>query len=168
MANALVNRAWDLQANITVSIYPDKVEVISPGGLPQGMSKGDYLHGGVTAPRNPLVATVFFRLGILKKFGTGVRRIRAAHASSGQTPTFEVRDSSVAVSLPNIEALPALTNDEAKVAASLGRNVLLPRRTVEEATGFGKQKTVRLLNALEAKGLVGREGRGRGTRYHLV
>lgn len=167
VANALVHRAWDVRANITVSIHPDRVEVVSPGGLPQGMSEDDYLSGGVSSPRNPLVATAFFRLGIIEKFGTGIRRIRAAYAESGKAPNFEVRSNSVAVGLPNVEGTPAMSQDEALVLRSLSRNILLPRQSIERETGFGRDKTVRLLNALEAKGLVVREGRGRGIRYRL-
>lgn len=168
VANALVHRTWDVAANTTVSIFPDRVEIVSPGGLPQGMSEDDYLHGGVSAPRNPLIATVFFRLAIIEKFSTGIRRIRASYEGTGVAPNFEVRSNSIAVTLPNIDAVPAMTQDEAKVADSLGKRTLLSRKSVEQRTGFSKEKVIRLLRGLETKGLVKREGQGRGTKYRLV
>lgn len=113
------------------------------------------------------MATVFFRLNIIERFGTGIRRIRAAYDGSSRQPSFEVRSGSISVSLPNISNDASVTEDEEKVLASLGRNVLLPRGSVEERTGFTKEKTIRLLNGLERMGLVVREGRGRGTRYRL-
>ena len=39
VANALVHRAWDVPANVTVSIYDDRVTVVSPGGLPSGVTE---------------------------------------------------------------------------------------------------------------------------------
>ena len=168
VANALVHRSWDLRSDVTVSIFPDHVDVVSPGGLPEGMSKEDYLRGGVSSPRNPLVANVFFRLDIIERFGTGIRRIHSAYEGTGMSPSFDVRPNSVAVSLPNVSAMPTLTQDEVKVLGSLGRSVLLARDAIEQKTGFSKEKTVRLLRNLEARGLVMRDGEGRGARYRLA
>lgn len=39
IANALVHRTWDINSNIRVLMYLDKIEVSSPGGLPVGLSK---------------------------------------------------------------------------------------------------------------------------------
>ena len=38
IANALINRAWDVEAQIRVLMFDDRLEVISPGGLPSGIS----------------------------------------------------------------------------------------------------------------------------------
>lgn len=168
VANALVHRTWDMPANITVGIFPDRVEIVSPGSLPQGISKNDYIRGGVSLPRNPLLATIFFRLNIVERFGTGIRRIRAAYDGSSVQPKFDVRDNSIAVTLPKTVAKPAVTADEKRVLQALGKSVLLPRSSVEVKTGLSKEKTIRLLNSLEERGLVVREGRGRGARYRLA
>ena len=114
------------------------------------------------------MANVFFRLDIIERFGTGIRRIHSAYEGTGMSPSFDVRPNSVAVSLPNVSAMPTLTQDEVKVLGSLGRSVLLARDAIERKTGFNKEKTVRLLRNLEARGLVVREGKGRGTRYRLA
>ena len=39
IANALVHRCLDVNASINVRMFPDRIEVTSPGGLPDGMSK---------------------------------------------------------------------------------------------------------------------------------
>ena len=36
-----------------------------PGGLPQGLSKEEYLSGQISILRNPIIANVFFRLGLI-------------------------------------------------------------------------------------------------------
>lgn len=47
IANALVHRAWDVNASIKVSMYEDRIEIASPGGLPSGMSEQEYLNGQI-------------------------------------------------------------------------------------------------------------------------
>ena len=39
IANALVHRTWDIDAHINVSMFPDRIEITSPGGLPAGVSR---------------------------------------------------------------------------------------------------------------------------------
>ena len=43
IANALIYRMWDIPASIKVSMYADRIEISSPGGLPAGISEEEYL-----------------------------------------------------------------------------------------------------------------------------
>ena len=166
VANALVHRTWDVSANVTIGIHGDEVVISSPGGLPEGISEDEYLGGGISAPRNPILANVFFRLDYIEQFGTGIARINEAYASTGAKPHFEIRENSLVVTLPFVmETSSALTSDEARVLSELSRTLLLSRNDVEQRTGFSKDKTVRILNSLAARGLVAKEGSGRGRRY---
>ena len=54
----------------------DKIEIILPGSLPSGMSEDEYMRGYVSILRNPILANIFYRLGIIEKFGTGIKRIK--------------------------------------------------------------------------------------------
>ena len=47
VANALVHRTWDVDAKITVFMFEDRIEVTSPGGLVSGISRDEFLRGGV-------------------------------------------------------------------------------------------------------------------------
>ena len=166
VANALVHRTWDVPANVTVGIHGDKVVVSSPGGLPEGVSVEEYLGGGISVPRNPILANVFFRLDYIEQFGTGVARIKEAYEDVTAKPSFEVRESSLVVTLPFYEETSAaLSPEEAAVLRELSRTLLLSRGDVERRTGFSKDKTVRILNSLAQRGLVAKEGAGRSRRY---
>ena len=59
-------------------MFNDHIEVVSPGGLPTGISEEEYLVDTVSVRRNPILANVFYRLGIIEAFGTGIRRIKNA------------------------------------------------------------------------------------------
>ena len=43
IANALIHRVWDVDSHIRVSIFDDRIEVISPGGLPSGIIAEEHL-----------------------------------------------------------------------------------------------------------------------------
>lgn len=166
VANALVHRAWDIKANVTIGIYEDRVTVTSPGGLPSGIGEDDYLGGGISVPRNPIVANVFFRLDYIEQFGTGITRIKEAYGEYVEKPSFAVREGSLAVTLPFAAKSPAgLSADELMLLGKLRRTLLLSRNEIERETGFSKDKTMRILNALASRGLIAKEGRGRGRKY---
>ena len=84
LANALVHLTWDISSAIMVSMYPDHIEISSPGGLPYGISKEEYLSGQISMLRNPIIGNIFFRLKYIEMFGTGIKRINTAYASSYQ------------------------------------------------------------------------------------
>ena len=79
IANAIVHRTWDIHAHINVAMYKDKIEISSPGGLPKGISEEAYKNGGISIPRNPIIAGIFFQLHLIERFGTGIRRINEAY-----------------------------------------------------------------------------------------
>lgn len=76
LANAVVHRTWDIDARIKVSMFDDRIEISSPGGLPRGLSEEEYLNGQVSIFRNPILSNVFYRLNIIESFGTGIIKIK--------------------------------------------------------------------------------------------
>ena len=61
IANALIHRVWDVDTHIRVSMFDDRVEVVSPGGLPSGITAEEYLSGKLSVLRNRNLANVFYR-----------------------------------------------------------------------------------------------------------
>lgn len=45
IANALIHRVWDVESQIRVLMFDDRIEIISPGGLPSGITEEEYLSG---------------------------------------------------------------------------------------------------------------------------
>ncbi|MGI6032499.1 MAG: ATP-binding protein [Coriobacteriales bacterium] len=165
IANALAHRTWDVPASITVAMHHDRVVVTSPGSLPPGVQEKSYLAGGLSIPRNPILANVLFRLGYIELFGSGIPQIKNAYAECTVQPSFKILDASIRVTLPTIDAMPALTPEEKTVLDALPEKMLLSRAQLEESTGMSRSSVIRALSALEDKGLVERTGRARGTRY---
>ena len=164
IANALVHRTWDVNANINVAMFADRIDITSPGGLPRGISEEEYLRGGISILRNRIIGNVFLRLQMIEKFGTGIRRINELYKGSYIKPRFEVTENSIKISLPVLQSNSELTPDEYKVF-SLLKGKLLSSSAVADAAGFGKSKTVLILNKLVNAGYVHVLGNGRGTKY---
>lgn len=164
IANALVHRCWDVRANIKVGMFADRIEITSPGGLPAGITEELYLAGGPSVARNPILANVFFRLGHIERFGTGIPRILDEYAHETVSPSFALRDSSITVMLP-VTVLENVTLDEEATLAVLAKGSALTRSQISEKTQLSKSKAIRTLNALVEKGLVTKVGEGRSVRY---
>lgn len=167
VANALVHRMWDIPASIKISMYSDKIEISSPGGLPAGLSEDEYLNGQISLLRNPIIGNVFFRLKYIEKFGTGILRINRAYTNALIKPSYQIFSNSIKVILPVISTDYNLNKTEKMLLAFLKNRNNLTRKEIEKLSGMEKTKIIRGLNNLIQKNIVQREGNGRGTRYKI-
>lgn len=78
LVNALVHRDLRHTSRVALQVFDDRLVVRSPGGLPQGLPPLDELSvfGGVSVPRNPLLATSARILGLGEQLGRGLTIIR--------------------------------------------------------------------------------------------
>ena len=168
LANGIVHRLWDIQRHIQISMHKDRIEINSPGGLPIGISKEEYLKGNVSLLRNPIIAGVFYRLKFIEQFGTGVMRIRDEYRQSISKPKFEITENNIRIILPLVERDESnLSEDEVVIYNLLNAGVELSRGELDEKSGFSKSKTLRIVNKLVDKRIVQKIGGGPGTRYTL-
>ncbi|HHV39661.1 MAG TPA: AAA family ATPase, partial [Tepidimicrobium sp.] len=166
LANAIVHRIWDINAFIQISMYENRIEINSPGGLPEGISKEEYLYGNISVLRNPIIASVFYRLDIIEKFGTGIARINNEYANSISKPSFEISETNIKITLPVIdENILDFSKDEIAVIDILKEDREFSRKEIDAKTGFNKTKTLRILNNLIDKNIVEKIGQGPGTSY---
>ena len=165
IANALIHRVWDVESQIRVLMFDDRIEIISPGGLPSGITEEEYLSGKLSVLRNRNLANVFYRLGFVEIFGTGITRIKQLYEDSIRKPDFEVTENTIKIILPVFEENLNLTEDERAVYSILSRTLLKPIGEIAPYLPFGKSKTTQLLKKLCQKGVIVVEGKGRGTKY---
>ncbi len=165
IANALIHRVWDVEAQIKVSMFDDRIEIISPGGLPSGITEDEYLAGKLSVLRNRNLANVFYRLGLVEIFGTGIARIKQLYEEGLKQPEFEFSENAIKMVLPVSEEDLNLTEDERKIYKILSRTMLKSISEIVPYVTFGKSKTTQLLKEMSKKGVVRIEGRGRSTKY---
>lgn len=165
IANALVHRTWDVNAQIKVSMFDDRIEITSPGGLPDGLSKEEYLAGQISILRNPIIAGVFFRLGIIEQFGTGVQRILSEYSNSLIQPQFLIYSNSITIKLPVLrKSTDDLSADEQRIYELL-QDKALSTTQIANLSGFGRTKVLDKIKQLIDKGYIVKLGNGRSTKY---
>jgi ATP-dependent DNA helicase RecG len=167
IANALIHRVWDVDLQIRVSMFDDRIEVVSPGGLPSGITKDEYLSGKLSVLRNRNLANVFYRLGFVEIFGTGITRIKQIYSEALTKPGFEVSENAIKIILPIYEESTNLTEDEKVVYKLLSKNMLKSMSEIAPYISFGKSKTTKLLKDMEQKGVITIDGKGKGTKYRI-
>lgn len=165
IANALIHRMWDVESQIRVLMFDDRIEVISPGGLPSGITEEEYLSGKISVLRNRNLANVFYRLGFVEIFGTGIIRIKQLYEDGLKKPEFQISENTIKMVLPVFEENLNLTEDERKIYKILSKTMLKSISEIAPYAPFGKSKTTQLLKDMGQKGIIKVEGRGRGTKY---
>lgn len=105
LINAIVHRDYDLGGQIFINIYKTFIEFISLGSLPAGMTYEDMM-GGVSKPRNPKLAEVFYRLKLIEAYGTGIGKILRAYDQSQVEPEFLLTPNAFIVRMPMLQPPP--------------------------------------------------------------
>ena len=102
--NAIAHRDYRSTANVQVYIFQDRVEIVTPGGLPSGMREEDL--GSKSVPRNPLLFSTLYRMKLVEQIGSGIRRIHDACLEHGVAgPDIQVSPDWVTVTFPRQEAV---------------------------------------------------------------
>jgi ATP-dependent DNA helicase RecG len=100
LINALAHRDYTISALIRVIIYDDRLEVRSPGILPNSV-KLESLGYGMHMLRNPIIYNMLLRIGLVTDAGSGIPRIiRLTRQTTGLEPTFKLEGNEFVVSLP--------------------------------------------------------------------
>ena len=165
IANALVHRTWDINANIRISMFDDRMEISSPGGLPSGISEDEYLNSSISTLRNPILGNVFFRLHYIEMFGTGIKRIIESYENCQIKPQFKIKDNSITVVLPTLSSTASVTSDGRKVLDLLNGGIRYSSSEIATKMNWSKDKTIRVMNVLVEAGYAVKYGIGRSTKY---
>jgi len=174
LLNSVVHRDYSYSGSTLISIYEDRIEFVSLGGLPKGISFSDLMLG-VSVLRNNHLADVFYRLHLIEAYGTGVPKIMEYYREYTVQPSIEVSDNAFKITLPNtnynrhVESpeQDAFSDDERLVLHFLAGQSNIMRKQIEEVSGFSQAKTIRVLNALINKNAINKVGQGKNTAYFV-
>lgn len=167
IANAIVHRTYDVRINTKVSMFNDHIEISSPGGLMYGMDKEKFLAGAFSILRNPIVANIFNKIGIIEAFATGIKRTNNAYSDYAVKPSIDVDEFGVIASLPTIDSQKPISYKKNEYVKQLKPNIKYTRSELEVLFGLTKDTLIRLLNQLIKEDVVAKEGNGKATKYYL-
>jgi ATP-dependent DNA helicase RecG len=168
--NAVSHRDYRSGASVFVRQYPRRIEIVSPGGFPPGITPENVLWQ--QNPRNRRIAEVLGRCGLVERAGQGFDMIyRECIRQSKPMPDFtrtddhfvwvtlhgEIQDPEFLRFLEEIgqERMAAFTTDDFLAVDLVHREQPVPDRLKSR------------LEPLLEQGIIERTGHGRGTRLHL-
>lgn len=109
LVNALIHRDYLINGSeVHVDIFDDRMEIYSPGGMPDGTVIQDRnIQAIPSMRRNPVIADIFARLGYMERSGSGLGKIRSSYEVSanfetGKEPVFYSDRSQFLVTLCNL------------------------------------------------------------------
>jgi ATP-dependent DNA helicase RecG len=178
LVNALCHRDYSIVGGaVHVAIFDDRLEIISTGLLPPGITVADLKRDHASIPRNPTVAEVLFRCGLIERWGRGTQKIvELCEASGYPPPDFDEQAGSVVVRFPSGGYVAPthvghdLTGRQQRILHILadGR-----KRRLQEIHGSlesppAKRTLLDDLQLLRQLGLIASGGKGVGARWWLV
>ncbi len=87
--NAFVHRDWTRPPDVEVSLYADRMEIVSPGALPNNVTV-ERMKQGLRIPRNPILIQTMKDYGYVEHMGMGVKNkiILGMKNHNGTEPDF--------------------------------------------------------------------------------
>lgn len=170
LLNSLVHRDYSFSSSTLISIYDDRIEFVSVGGLPIGIALEDIMLG-LSVCRNPKLAAIFYRLQLIEAYGTGMPKIVKAYAGTGLEPKIEVTNNAFKITLPNLNfsvnaaAYEPPTADEERILSYLVANEYIVRSDVDKLLGVSQSTSNRILKRMLERQMIVQNGTGKNTKY---
>ena len=140
LINAVIHRDYYIEGAILVSMFDNRLEIMSLGGILPGVTK-EIMLAGVSVPRNEKLAAIFHRLKLIEAYGTGIPRIFGAYASNGVKPDIPITNNAFLISLPKLNFTAKAYESTPKLKISKSE-----KRVLDEFSGrsFTKQNAADL------------------------
>ena len=179
LLNLLVHRDYSFSDSSLISIFDDRIEFLSIGGLIRGIAVDDVMLG-VSAARNKNLANVFYRLTLVEAYGTGMLKIMRSYENYTIKPKIEITSNAFKITLPNINEISessfvhedevlyesSIQNEDESIVLNMFKDKeSITRKEVERALNISQAKAVRILKVLLEKRKIRIIGQGKNIRY---
>ena len=173
LLNSIVHKDYAFSGSTLISVFDDRIEFVTIGGLVRGMSKDDILLG-VSILRNKNLANIFYRLKWIEAYGTGIQKIIESYAKFSIKPRIDISSNAFKIVLPNTSISKkenvmkfSLNESEEKIVMMLERRERIKRKDVEIELLISQPMAVKLLKSLLDKEVIIRKGQGKNVYYML-
>ena len=178
VVNALVHRTYTSRGDIFINIFPDRMEIHSPGRLPFGVTPKNILSQSIR--RNEHLSKIFYDLGLMEKEGSGYDLVYAKLLGSGKPlPIVKETDERVTVIVKKqfVSKEVVRLMDKASNEFSLKQKELISLGLLAQQQSYTALEISNILNQNEEVGLrnwlgrlidlelVVKTGKGKGTQY---
>lgn len=179
--NAVCHRDYFSLNNVFVNVFDDRVEVISPGTIPDGLTLKQVY--GESHPRNFKILDLFHKVHYIEKLGSGLKRMEELMLFHGlKKPVYQTSPASFKVTFfgPGEKILElvkpsneldlrelGLNERQAKSLPFLQKRGFLTRSDYQKQFRVSKMTAFRDLQFLIEKGLIKSEGKSISAKYSL-
>ncbi len=171
--NAIIHRNYNFSGSILVSVFDDRIEVTSLGGLMTGLSIDDII-AGVSQTRNKNLANIFYRLEYVENYGTGIGRMIDVYKEFNLKPEFITTDNSFKVILPNVNYKKEkqdisinLLSQRDIIINYLKENDKIKREVVDVLFDISSARSKKILSEMVKENIIVKKGNGKNTYYIL-
>ena len=172
LLNAIIHRDYYFNGSILLSIFDDRIEINSTGGLISTLSLND-VYNGVSESRNPNFAEIFHRLNYVENYGTGIGRIINEYQDSKLKPIIELSENVFKITLPNLNYTESNKNEfnnmtqEEIITKYVKEKSKITRLEVEKLLDIGNTRSKQIINKLLDDHILVKKGTGKNTYYVL-
>lgn len=183
MLNAVLHRDYAIQGmGVEVWLFEDRMEVVSAGALPQGVTLQDVLRlERLHVSRNPRLVRVLVDLGQARDQGEGIPRMFAEMEGAFlPRPTVEVKGQRIVVTLQNMPTLSAadhrflaelgntdMSTEDLRVLLVAFRHGKVTNAALRSTTGLDTLAASQLLRSLRDRELLRLHPHGAQSYYAL-
>jgi ATP-dependent DNA helicase RecG len=186
LVNALVHRDYMIQGSeIHVDMYNDRLEIVSPGGMPDGKRIQDLNIDDIPSiRRNPVICDIFSRLKLMERRGSGLRKIIDEYPEDA-APVLRSTEQSFIVTLKNLNysatSMPNGTDsgiengiddgvekNTEKILNAILANPKITQKGLSEDTGLSVRTVARELKRLRDTNVIKRVGSDRAGYWKIV
>jgi ATP-dependent DNA helicase RecG len=100
LLNALTHCDYSFNGSIFINIYDDRLEILSFGGLTDGLDIKS-IQKGFSQSSNPSLANIFTKLNMVEGCGTGIQRIMKLYEDNYKKPRIRITSNSFLIEFPN-------------------------------------------------------------------
>jgi len=185
--NAIVHRDYGDTADIQIKIFEDALQVWSPGFLPFNVTVEDLFDPEHTSkPRNKLIAQVFYDLGLIERYGSGIHRIlESCKGESLPEPVLENFSGGFRIKFALLNQLSAKDMDahgtlngtlNGTLSGTLNKRIIemirqtpgIRRKEIIEETGIPVRTIARCIAELVEEGRIERRGSKKTGGYWVL
>ncbi|MCD6435957.1 MAG: AAA family ATPase, partial [Clostridiales bacterium] len=167
LLNSIIHREYSYSGSILISIFDDRIEIVTIGGLVSGIELED-IFMGVSQSRNERLAAIFHRLNLVEAYGTGISKIMKSYENKGIKPLFEVSNNAFKVTLFNMNYefnSNDFSDSEQLIIKLFNSKNSITRLDAEEVLNVSQTMAGRILKQLVEKGIIQKRGLGPKTHY---
>jgi predicted HTH transcriptional regulator len=167
VANAIIHRNYLENHPIRISIFNDRIEVFSPGSLYDGLQIEEAL-SGISKLRNPNVAELFYHLGIIEKWGSGIIRANEELKNDSKKEIiFTVNNHGVNATL-SMEPQNSIKINTLNIDNYLKNKQLFSRRELESDLNMTEHQARYYIEKWLKEGKVMKQGASTRSFYEVV